>query len=152
MIFEATVEKVKTAGSENLWVSSFPIIGIQERGESRDVAIQSLLRAIETQLSCVDERREIQGLKWQESGKSTGIQSKDLVLFVSLILRFLRVRSALSIRDVAKAMDNRTPRSYAQYEDGSRLPKMETLEKLFNVFSPGTTLILRAPGPERVLS
>jgi transcriptional regulator with XRE-family HTH domain len=62
---------------------------------------------------------------------------------VALMLRRLRGREGLSVREVAKRLGSASPNAYAQYETGRVAPSMDTLTRLLAALNPGFEPVLR---------
>jgi len=76
-------------------------------------------------------------------GDSFGLTSNDSNVLLSFLLIRQREESGLSIRDVAKRLDSKSPNSYAQYEKGRMNFSIVQYEKLMHAINPKRTSILR---------
>ena len=77
-----------------------------------------------------------------KDGRCTVGSSDDTVL-IALMLRRLRAREGLSVREVAERLGSKSPNAYAQYETGRVAPSIDTLTKLLAALNPKFDTVLR---------
>ena len=68
--------------------------------------------------------------------------NNDAVL-VAFMLRALRAREGLSVREVASRLGAKLPNAYAQYETGRVAPSIDTLSRLLAALNPEFDAVLR---------
>ena len=71
------------------------------------------------------------------------VGSNDDVVLVAFMLRALRAREGLSVREVARRLGAKSPNAYAQYETGRVAPSIDTLSRLLAALNPTFHPILR---------
>jgi len=75
-------------------------------------------------------------------GRCTIGSNNDAVL-VAFMLRALRAREGLSVREVASRLGAKSPNAYAQYETGRIAPSIDTLSRLLAALNPEFDAVLR---------
>ena len=121
------------------WLAEVPDLDLVTQGRSRTDATVMLKDAI---LSLVDHGGfHVQVTVRKDSVCTVG--SNDDARLIALMLRRLRAREGLSVRDVALRLGSKSPNAYAQYETGRVAPGIDTLTRLLAALNPRFDPVLR---------
>lgn len=121
------------------WLAEVADLDLVTEGRSRADAAAMLKDAIEALVA--EERFEAE-VGVETSGRCTVGSNSDARL-VALMLRRLRSREGLSVREVARRLGSRSPNAYAQYESGRVAPSVDTLTRLLAALNPRFEPVLR---------
>jgi DNA-binding XRE family transcriptional regulator len=128
----------KSRGSK-YWLAEARDLDLVTQGRSRKDAVAMLEDAVESLVNWGSFRVQV------ALGKDGGctIGSNDDAKLVALMLRRLRAREGLSVRDAAARLGSKSPNAYAQYETGRVAPSIDTLTRLVAALNPSFETVLR---------
>ena len=124
--------------SGKFWPIEVPILGVYTQGLSLEDAYYMIADAIES-------------LVYQEGfsitvypgrGEYFEIEASDTAALIAFFLRQERLRSGLSLQQVAERLGMKSHNAYARYEQGRSVPTVAKLAELFSAVSPDRDLIL----------
>ena len=121
------------------WLAEVRDLDLVTQGSSRKDAAQMLHDAIESLVDWHGFRVQIEP---GERDQCT-VRSNDDARLVALMLRRLRAREGLSVREVAARLGSKSPNAYAQYETGRVAPSLDTLTRLVSALNPRLEPVLR---------
>jgi DNA-binding XRE family transcriptional regulator len=121
------------------WLAEVRDLDVVTQGKSRKDAVAMLADAVESLVNRGGFRIEIAVAK---DGRCTVGSSDDTVL-IALMLRRLRAREGLSVREVSERLGSNSPNAYAQYETGRVAPSIDTLTRLVAALNPKYETVLR---------
>ncbi len=131
--------RIWKSGTSKYWLAEVADLDLVTEGRSRADAAAMLRDAVE---SLVAEERFKVEVAFGESGRCT-VGSNDDARLVALLLRRLRSREGLSVREVARRLGSTSPNAYAQYETGRVAPGIDTLTRLVAALNPSFEPTLR---------
>jgi hypothetical protein len=70
------------------------------------------------------------------------VGANDETALVALLLRRARLRSGLSLAQVARRLGARSLNAYARYEQGRAVPTVRQLTRLLSALAPGSDFVL----------
>lgn len=70
-------------------------------------------------------------------------RSNEDAKLIALMLRRLRARDGLSVRDVSARLGAKSPNAYAQYETRRVAPRIDTLTRLLAALNSSFETVLR---------
>jgi len=120
------------------WAIEVPILGVYTQGLSLQDAYFMIADAIES-LVFKD------GFKITVHPGEDGhfeIEAPDTAALIAFMLKQERLRSGLSLQQVADRLGMKSHNAYARYEQGRSVPTVEKLAELYAAVSPGRDLIL----------
>ncbi len=121
------------------WLIEVTDLDLVTQGKSQLDATRMLKDAI---LSLVDQP-DFQVEVTPRKGGVCTVRSSDDARMIGLMLRRLRAREGLSVRDVALRLGSKSPNAYAQYETGRVAPGIDTLTRLLTALNPRFDPVLR---------
>jgi len=122
----------------NYWAVEVPILDVVTQGRSKKEALEMIADAVEM---LVDR----EGFKIEVFPGRNGdftIGASDDAALTALLLRRLRIKSGLSLAEVAARLGSKSPNSYARYEQSRSVPSIQKLSRLFAAVAPGGDFIL----------
>lgn len=131
--------KIWKSSTSRYWLAEVRDLDLITEGTSRRDAAYMICDAIESLVNRPGFRVEVET---DRGGRCTVGSNNDAVL-VALMLRALRAREGLSIREVARRLGAKSPNAYAQYETGRVAPSIDTLSRLLAALNPDYQPILR---------
>jgi DNA-binding XRE family transcriptional regulator len=131
--------RISKSRSSKYWLAEARDLDLVTQGRSRKDAVAMLADAVESLVSWGTFRVEV---ALGKDGSCT-IGSNDDAKLVALMLRRLRAREGLSVRDVAARLGSKSPNAYAQYETGRVAPSIDTLTRLLSALNPSFETVLR---------
>ena len=131
--------RISRSRTSKYWLAEVRDLDLITQGRSRKDAVAMLADAVEALVNQDGFRAEV------AVGKDGGctIGSNDDAKLVALMLRRLRAREGLSVRDVAARLGSKSPNAYAQYETGRVAPSIDTLTRLVAALNPSFETVLR---------
>lgn len=121
------------------WLAEVADLDLVTQGRSKTDATAMLKDAI---LSLVDHGGFHVQVAVRRDGVCT-VGSNDDARLIALMLRRLRAREGLSVRDVALRLGSKSPNAYAQYETGRVAPGIDALTRLLAALNPRFDPVLR---------
>jgi DNA-binding XRE family transcriptional regulator len=131
--------KIWKSSTSRYWLAEVRDLDLLTEGTSRRDAAYMIGDAIE---SLVNRPGFHVDVETDRSGRCTVGSNNDAVL-VAFMLRALRAREGLSVRQVARRLGAKSPNAYAQYETGRVAPSLDTLSRLLAALNPDFQPILR---------
>ena len=131
--------RIWKSATSKYWLAEVADLDLVTQGKSRTDATVMLKDAI---ISLVDERDFRIEVTTRKDGACM-VGSNDDARLIALMLRRLRAREGLSIRDVALRLGSKSPNAYAQYETGRVAPGIDTLTRLLAALNPRFDPVLR---------
>jgi hypothetical protein len=121
------------------WLAEVRDLDLVTQGTSRLDAAHMLQDAVEALVSTKGFRVEVR----LQGRRRCWVRSNDDARLVALMLRRLRAREGLSVREVAARLGSKSPNAYAQYETGRVAPSLDTLTRLVSALNPSLEPVLR---------
>ena len=121
------------------WLAEVRDLDLVTQGTSRRDAADMLRDAIE---SLVNRNAFRVSVETDRDGRCRIGSNNDSIL-VAFMLRALRAREGLSVREVASRLGAKSPNAYAQYETGRIAPSIDTLSRLLAAVNPEFDAVLR---------
>ncbi len=131
--------KIWKSSTSRYWLAEVRDLDLVTQGTSRRDAAELLRDAIE---SLVNRAGFLVNVETARDGRCT-IGSNDDAILVAFMLRALRAREGLSVREVASRLGAKSPNAYAQYETGRVAPSIGTLSRLLAALNPEFDAVLR---------
>jgi DNA-binding XRE family transcriptional regulator len=131
--------KIWKSSTSRYWLAEVRDLDLVTQGTSRRDAANMIRDAIESLVNRAGFRVQVE---MDRVGGCTIGSNNDAVL-VSLMLRALRGREGLSVREVARRLGAKSPNAYAQYETGRVAPSIDTLSRLLAALNPEFDAVLR---------
>jgi len=131
--------KIWKSSTSRYWLAEVRDLDVVTQGTSRRDAADMLRDAIE---SLVNRDGFRVSVETERGGRSTIGSNNDAIL-VAFMLRALRAREGLSVREVATRLGAKSPNAYAQYETGRIAPSIDTLSRLLAALNPEFDAVLR---------
>ncbi len=120
------------------WPIGVPILGVYTQGLSLHDAYFMIADAIEM-LVYKD------GFKIKVYPGEDGhfeIEATDTAALIAFMLKQERLRSGLSLKQVAERLGVKSHNAYARYEQGRSVPTIQKLAELYAAVSPGSDMVL----------
>ena len=131
--------KIWKSSTSRYWLAEVRDLDVVTQGTSRRGAANMLRDAIESLVNragfCVNVETD--------RGGDCMIGSNDDAVLVAFMLRALRAREGLSVREVARRLGAKSPNAYAQYETGRVAPSIDTLSRLLAALNPEFDAVVR---------
>jgi DNA-binding XRE family transcriptional regulator len=131
--------KIWRSSTSRYWLAEVRDLDVVTQGTSRRDAANMLRDAIE---SLVNRAGFCVNVEMDRGGDCT-IGSNNAAVLVAFMLRALRAREGLSVREVARRLGAKSPNAYAQYETGRVAPSIDTLSRLLAALNPEFDAVLR---------
>jgi len=126
-------------GAKNkYWGVEIPVLDIHTQGKSKADAYLMAKDAIESLVN----KKSFEVICAPGKGNNFILTSNDTMTFVAFVLGRLRIAHNLTARQMAKRLRSSSPNSYARYEQGRAMPKLDTLEELLRAIDPTLGLVL----------
>lgn len=126
------VGRVWKARGGKHWLIEVPDLDVATQGTSKNDAFAMIKDAIE---GLVDQKG-FGVTVHAEDGQHFTLSTNSSGALVALLLQRQRIKSGLSIRDVAARLESSSPNAYAQYERGDRMPTIEKFQELLQAIDP----------------
>ena len=110
------------------WAVEVPILGVATQGRSRKDALLMIADAIECLVN--KDGFKVEVLPGESQYFEVG--ASDQAALTALLLRRERLKSGLTLSDVAKRLGAKSLNAYARYEQGRCTPTVQKLSKLFS--------------------
>jgi DNA-binding XRE family transcriptional regulator len=82
-------------------------------------------------------------------GDAVSVDASDPALLLGVVLRYQREAHHLSLADVAKRIGASSRNTYARYEHGTSMPKLDTVQEILKAVAPELALTV---GPRKGLA
>lgn len=124
--------------TDNWWVAEIPAFDAATQGRTRKEA----LAMVEDWFRSIVGRRGF-SVRVRITGKDVfHVGSEDTRTMISLLLRRQRLRSGLTLAQVAARLDAKSRNAYARYEQGLTAPTLEKFVELLRVVAPDRDLVV----------
>jgi hypothetical protein len=120
------------------WAIEVPILDVVTQGRTKTEAYEMIADAIE---SLVD-RKGFKVRVFRGEGEEFEIGASDQTLLTALLLRRERLKSGMSLAEVAERLGSKSPNSYARYEQGRSTPSIKKLTHLFSAVARNGDFVL----------
>ena len=114
------------------WAIEVPILGIATQGRSKKDAFIMMADAVETLVNKKGFSVDI----YPGKGDYFEIGSGDEATLAAFLLKRERLKSGLSLAEVAARLGIRSINGYARYEQGRSMPSFKQLGKIFSALTP----------------
>jgi DNA-binding transcriptional regulator YiaG len=114
--------------SGKFWVIEVLILDIATQGRTKKEAYEMIADAVE----CLVNRKGFKVRVFRAEGEGFEIGASDQAVLTALLLRRMRLKSGLSLEEVAARLGSKYPNSYARYEQGRSVPSVQKLTQLFS--------------------
>ena len=121
------------------WAVAVPSIGVYSQGKNRADALLMICDAIEI----AADRKGFKAFVEDAGAKRFSLGSNDPKVLLSLLLENKRSEAGLSIREVARRLNMRSPNGYAKYEKGEISMSVEQFEKMLHAINPKAKVFLK---------
>lgn len=125
---------------DKFWGVEIPLLHIHTQGHTQKEAYLMARDAIETLVNRKGFRVSI----FPADNDAFTIDSNDRKTFIAFLLKRNREFKQLSVRDVVKRMNSKSPNAYAQYETGRISPSIDKLIELLKAIDPAFEPVLKA--------
>jgi hypothetical protein len=110
------------------WAIEVPILGVVTQGRSRKDAFEMIADAVEALVNKKDFRVQV----FPGEGGHFEVGAEDQAALTALLLRRERLKSGLSLSQVASRLGAKSLNAYARYEQGRATPTVQKLSQLFS--------------------
>ncbi|MCX6561768.1 MAG: helix-turn-helix transcriptional regulator [Candidatus Aminicenantes bacterium] len=117
----------RTFRSGRFWAAEVPILDVVTQGHSLADAHRMIADAVESLVGLPDFKARVYG----GAGGVFEVGASNEALLTALLLRRARVRSGLSLAQVAARLGAKSVNSYARYEQGRSIPSVTKLSQLY---------------------
>ena len=131
--------KIWKSSTSRYWLAEVRDLDLVTQGTNRRDAADMIRDAVESLVNRAGFRVQVE----TDRGGGCTIGSNDDAVLVAFMLRALRAREGLSVREVARRLGAKSPNSYAQYETGRVAPSIDTLSRLLAALNPEFDAVLR---------
>ena len=116
----------------SFWAIEVPILGIVTQGRSKKDALDMICDAIESLIN--KDGFSVQVFPGKDDYFEIG--SDDPGILNAFMLRRLRLKNKLTLKEVAKRLGAKSHNAYARYEQGKSIPTIEKLSMLIAAINP----------------
>ncbi len=120
------------------WAIEVPILDVVTQGRTKIEAYEMIADAIESLVN----RKGFKVRVFQGEGKEFEIGASDQTALTALLLRRERLKSGMSLAEVAERLGSKSPNSYARYEQGRSTPSIQKLTRLFSAVARNGDFVL----------
>lgn len=131
--------KVYKSHSSKYWLIEVPDLDVMTQGVSRNDALIMIKDAVEA----LTGEEGIEVTVDKGSGDTFYLGSADTKTLLALMLKRRRIKSRLTLKDVASKLGARSINSYAQYEHGKSEPSLTKIQEILNAIEPGKKTVLK---------
>ena len=116
----------KVFKSGRYWAIEVPILSVVSQGRTKKEAFEMIADAIETLVNKSDFKIHV----FAGKGEYFEIGASDESTLTAFLLRRERIKSGLSLAEVARKLGSRSLNTYARYEQGRTVPTVPKLSQL----------------------
>ena len=124
---------------ERYWSVAVPSLGVYSQGKSRIDALKMICEAVEV----AADRKGFKASVEEEGKRRFSITANDVKVLLSLLLERKRSEAGLSIREVTRRLNMKSPNGYAKYEKGEISMSVDQFEKMLFVIDPKARVFLK---------
>ena len=128
--------RVIKAGS--FWAIEVPILGVATQGRSKKEAFEMICDAIEVLINKDGFTVKV----YPGKDDYFEIGSNNPGILNAFMLRRLRLKNKLTLKEVAKRMGAKSHNAYARYEQGKSIPTIEKLSMLISAINPDQDFVV----------
>ena len=128
--------RIRRAG--RYWAIEVPILGVFTQGRTKKEAFEMIADAVESLVNKGGFKVRI----FPGSGDHFEFGASDQAALTTLLLRRERLKSGLSLAQVAARLGTKSLNTYARYEQGRAVPTVQMLSKLFSAVAPNGDFVL----------
>lgn len=128
----------RTFRSGRYWAVEVPELGVYTQGTSRTNGYAMAAEALEI----IVDKPGFKASVHPGKGGYFEISGSDTAALVAVLLRERRVRSGLSLAEVAQRLGVRSRNAYARYERGLAVPTVDKLAALLAATDPKHDLVI----------
>jgi hypothetical protein len=125
--------------SGKFWLAEIPGLDYLTQGHSEKEALEMARDIVETG---IDKK----GVSIKISTLAKGafvVTASDSKAMIAHMLKRLRQKHGLTVREVSKRMGSSSPNAFGSYEQGRVAPTLEKLEELLHAIDPTHSLVLK---------
>ncbi len=134
MMFEGRIWK-----SGKHWIAEIPGLDYLTQGKSYKDALAMAKDIVESGIGRRDFKVKIKSI----SNDTFVVVANNSKLIVAHMLKRLRQKHGLTVREVSKRMGSSSPNTFGAYEQGKAAPTLEKLEELLSAIHSGHSVILK---------
>lgn len=129
----------KLYNGEKYWPIEVPMLGVFTQGKSKRDAYFMIADAIEELIHHPGFKITV----FPGKGDYFEIAASDESMLVAFMLRRERLRSGLTLRQVAERLGAKSVNAYARYEQGRAMPTLPKLSELLAAVSDGEDFVVQ---------
>lgn len=120
------------------WAIEVPILSVVSQGRTKKEAYEMIADAIESLVNKEGFNIQVHPGK----GEYFEVGASDQATLTAFLLKRARLKSGLSLADVADRLGAKSLNAYARYEQGRTVPTVQKLTELFSVVAPHKDYVL----------
>ena len=120
------------------WAIEVPILNVVSQGRTKKEAYEMIADAIESLVNREGFNIQVRPGK----GEYFEVGASDQATLTAFLLKRARLKSGLSLADVADRLGAKSLNAYARYEQGRTVPTVQKLTELFSVVAPKKDFVL----------
>ena len=121
------------------WLVEVPLLDVITQGGSKRDALRMIADAIERLVERKGFKVDLRPL----NGSAFTIGANQESVLIALMLKRQREAHRLTLMDVARRLNSKSPNAYARYEQGRSVPTVEKLDQLMKAIDPAFEPILK---------
>ncbi len=133
MRFEGRVFK-----SGRYWAIEVPILSVVTQGQTKNEAFEMIADAIEVLVN----KPPFEVGVFPGEGEYFEVGASDEATLTAFLLRRERIKSGLTLAEVARRLGSKSLNTYARYEQGRSVPTVPKLSKLLSALASGKDFVL----------
>lgn len=110
------------------WAADVSMIGVFTQGRTKKEAFDMVADAIEAVVNKGGFKVKV----YPGRGEYFEVGSEDQRTLIAYLLRWQRAKSGLTLIEVSRRMGMKSHNTYARYEQGTAIPTIEQLNRLFS--------------------
>lgn len=124
--------------SGKFWAIEVPILDVVTQGRTKKDAYEMIADAVQT----LAGRKGFKVRVYTTRPGEFEIGASDQAVLTALLLRRARLKSGLSLEEVAARLGARSLNTYARYEQGRAMPSVEQLSRLFSAVAKSREFVI----------
>lgn len=120
------------------WAIEVPVLSVVSQGRTKKEAYEMIADAIESLVNREGFNIQVHPGK----GEYFEVGASDQATLTAFLLKRARLKSGLSLADVADRLGAKSLNAYARYEQGRTVPTVQKLTELFSVVAPKKDFVL----------
>ena len=134
MLLEGRIRK-----SGKFWLAEIPGLDYLTQGRTAKEALEMAKDIVETG---VDRKGFVAKITPLAKG-SFAVTTNDSKALVAHMLKRLRQKHGLTVREVSQRLGSSSPNAFGTYEQGKVTPTLEKLEELLHAIDPAHAIVLK---------